>query len=189
MSDGTNSQGLPIGAYTHSFLLDAIAGHGAIILPFSYMGATVAAGTNGSDPFFNYPAYTPCESTPNPSARRRGSPTSRRSSTRLTVYYPRFDLREVVGRAYLAVDDANGNAFRFVRTFGDSPSPLGTGGYGDVTSAETLEHQLRFPYSPSLDYSAVESACSNAWSEGLNRPEFFGGSAAWNHAASAAVFW
>jgi Fibronectin type III domain len=48
---------------THAFMLDAIAGHGAMIFPFSYEGATLDRHRNSSLQFvFN--AYTRCNSSP-----------------------------------------------------------------------------------------------------------------------------
>jgi dienelactone hydrolase len=50
---------------THSFMLDAIAATGAVILPFSYNGALLNQRP-GSDPTFTFPAYTACNSSPPP---------------------------------------------------------------------------------------------------------------------------
>jgi len=59
-----NAAGLPSGTDTHSFMLDALAAQGAIILPFSYSGWSLSAGSNGGDPSFTYDAYNVCLSTP-----------------------------------------------------------------------------------------------------------------------------
>jgi hypothetical protein len=57
-----NPQGITPGTYTHSFMLDALAAQGAIILPFSYNGATLQPGS--PDPTFVFPAYSVPDSTP-----------------------------------------------------------------------------------------------------------------------------
>ena len=44
---------------TNSFMLDAVAAQGAIILPFSYMGAKLTSPSQ-----FHFPVYTSCNSTP-----------------------------------------------------------------------------------------------------------------------------
>ena len=49
---------------THSFMLDAIAAGGAVMLPYSYKGATLTGPP--SSPTFSFPAYTVCDSTPLP---------------------------------------------------------------------------------------------------------------------------
>lgn len=50
------------GAETHTFMLDAVAGAGGVILPFSYNGPTLSG--SASKPLFTFPAYTICNSTP-----------------------------------------------------------------------------------------------------------------------------
>ena len=50
------------GAETHTFMLDAIAGTGGVILPFSYNGAALSG--RSSHPQFTFPAYTACNSSP-----------------------------------------------------------------------------------------------------------------------------
>jgi hypothetical protein len=57
-----NPQGITPGTYTHSFMLDAIAAQGAVILPFSYKGAMLQPGS--PDPTFVFPPYTTCDSQP-----------------------------------------------------------------------------------------------------------------------------
>ncbi len=57
-----NASGLPQQTLTHSFMLDAIAAQGSIILPFSYNGATLKPGT--PDPTFSFKGYSNCDSTP-----------------------------------------------------------------------------------------------------------------------------
>jgi hypothetical protein len=63
-----NGNGLP-DSFTHNFMLDALAAHGAVILPFSYhmtttcdpqTGATLT-GSVGS-PVFHFPGYSPTDS-------------------------------------------------------------------------------------------------------------------------------
>lgn len=60
------------GFYTHQFMLDNIAGQGAVILPYSYgfPFASVSKGSNGQ-PSFTFPPYTECNSTPPPIAGPR----------------------------------------------------------------------------------------------------------------------
>ncbi len=50
------------GAETHSFMLDAIAATGAVILPYSYQGASLSS----SGPTFRFNGYSACNSTPFP---------------------------------------------------------------------------------------------------------------------------
>jgi hypothetical protein len=57
-----NAQGVAPGTYTNSFMLDAIAGQGAIILPYSYNAAGLLG--NVANPTFYYDGYTACDSTP-----------------------------------------------------------------------------------------------------------------------------
>jgi hypothetical protein len=47
---------------TNAFMLDALAGQGAVILPYSYQGATLSGSV--ASPHFNFPAYSWCDSTP-----------------------------------------------------------------------------------------------------------------------------
>ena len=56
---------LSTGTETRSFMFDAIAATGSMILPYSYWGATLQ-GHGRSDPTFVYNAYTGCNSTPLP---------------------------------------------------------------------------------------------------------------------------
>ena len=51
---------------TYSWMLDGIAATGAMILPYSYWGATLQ-GHGRADPTFVFNAYTDCNSTPAPS--------------------------------------------------------------------------------------------------------------------------
>ena len=51
------------GTYTHSFMLDAIASRGAIILPFSYKGYGFAPNFQ-AHPGFSYYGYGGCQATP-----------------------------------------------------------------------------------------------------------------------------
>lgn len=51
---------------TYSWMLDGIAATGAMILPYSYWGATMQ-GHGSADPTFVFNAYTDCNSTPAPS--------------------------------------------------------------------------------------------------------------------------
>jgi hypothetical protein len=57
-----NAQGLPQQTLTHSFMLDAIAAQGAVILPFSYNSAILVGSM--ANPRFIYPGYTKDQSTP-----------------------------------------------------------------------------------------------------------------------------
>ena len=56
-------QGISPGTYTHSFMLDAVAAQGAIILPFSYKGYGFSSAPN-HDPLFTFYGYSACQSTP-----------------------------------------------------------------------------------------------------------------------------
>ncbi len=73
-SDGSNNpltssnstpRDLKTGRPTHQFMLDAIAATGAMILPYSYWGATLQ-GHGRNDPRFVFNAYTDCNSSPLP---------------------------------------------------------------------------------------------------------------------------
>jgi len=55
---------LRTGNETHRFMLDAIAATGAMILPYSYKGATLNQTSHGIE--FDFPAYNACTSTPFP---------------------------------------------------------------------------------------------------------------------------
>ena len=48
---------------THSFMLDAVAAQGDVILPYSYAGAKLTQSA-GSDPRFSFNGYNHCNSTP-----------------------------------------------------------------------------------------------------------------------------
>lgn len=61
--DLSHPDGQTPGPETHTFMLDAIAATGAVILPYSYTSAVLKAG-RGSDPTFNFQAYSSCNSTP-----------------------------------------------------------------------------------------------------------------------------
>lgn len=63
-SSNSTPRDLKSGNETHSFMLDAIAATGAMILPFSYNGAVLTR--SGSSLLFTFPAYTACNSTPFP---------------------------------------------------------------------------------------------------------------------------
>ena len=54
---------LSSGDPTHSFMLDAIAARGAVILPYSYVGARLTV-VRGKPPQFTFNAYTACNSSP-----------------------------------------------------------------------------------------------------------------------------
>jgi hypothetical protein len=58
-----NSQGIPVGTDTHSFMLDAIAAQGAVILPFSYKGFGFSPSFN-SQPAFTFYKYAQCQAIP-----------------------------------------------------------------------------------------------------------------------------
>lgn len=58
-----NSEGLSPGTYTHTFMLDAIAAQGAIILPFSYKGYGFPNNFQ-SQPAFTFYGYSRCQSLP-----------------------------------------------------------------------------------------------------------------------------
>jgi hypothetical protein len=65
MVDGGNSESLPrersgpdVGLFTSSYMLDAIAAQGAIILPYSYTGFDLPDANH-----FSYTGYGPCDST------------------------------------------------------------------------------------------------------------------------------
>ena len=60
--DLSHPDGQTPGRETHTFMLDAIAGEGAVILPFSYNGATLSGTLK--HPQFTFPAYTACNSSP-----------------------------------------------------------------------------------------------------------------------------
>lgn len=184
---------------THSFMLDALAGQGAIFLPFSYKGATL--GGTSSNPTFQFSAYTWCDATPIPRCGSIARDVSwldkevrsihaiwpharivvighsqggliafdwwinhglggRTSVTNLfaldspingvctsilclgPVGYPSYGLRDTLDPAYLQLDAAMGNPFRFVGTWGDTvPIPPFFGAYGPA-GAENLQHEL-----------------------------------------------
>ncbi len=63
-SDST-PRNLNTGKPTYQWMLDGIAATGAMILPYSYWGATLQ-GHGGADPTFVFNAYTDCNSTPAP---------------------------------------------------------------------------------------------------------------------------
>ena len=58
-----NPDKIPGRTYTNSFMLDAIAAGGAIILPFSYKGYGFGTAPNG-DPLFTFYGYSKSQSTP-----------------------------------------------------------------------------------------------------------------------------
>lgn len=60
--DLSDPSGQALGAETHTFMLDAIAGTGGVILPFSYNGAALTGSSR--HPQFTFPAYTACNSSP-----------------------------------------------------------------------------------------------------------------------------
>lgn len=60
--DLSDPSGQVLGAETHTFMLDAIAGAGGVILPFSYNGAALTGSSR--HPQFTFPAYTACNSSP-----------------------------------------------------------------------------------------------------------------------------
>jgi hypothetical protein len=232
-----NAQGLAAGTYTHSFMLDAIAAQGAIILPFSYKGFGFGRAPN-NDPLFTYYGYALCQSTPGcgPTVQQDASllagevnsaaavwPTAKiivmgHSQGGLVAFewwacsqvhggdcrnvkstlpssfvhafsldspingacgahipvvgpclgppsYPPYELRVVFDPAYLLLDASQGEQFRFIGTYGDSP----LGGY--QSGSETLEHQMLFNYCsggffsscPPSSYSTsqIESLCAD----------------------------
>ena len=51
------------GKDTHAFMLDAIAATGAVILPYSYKGASLTQPP-GQSPLFKFQSYTACDATP-----------------------------------------------------------------------------------------------------------------------------
>jgi len=57
---------------TYRWMLDGIAATGAMILPYSYWGATLQ-GHGSTDPTFVFNAYTDCNSTPAPSCTKDNS--------------------------------------------------------------------------------------------------------------------
>jgi len=64
-SEGSTPRDLSTGAPTHSFMLDAIAAHGAVILPYSYSGASLEKPNRAHpDPRFVYNKYGSDTSTP-----------------------------------------------------------------------------------------------------------------------------
>lgn len=87
-----NAEGIAGGTYTHSFMLDALAGKGAIILPFSY-SRTILKDQNqlftgahlfrtASGPKFFYPGYSQCDSAQQP-YKPECSPDFKRYTTSL----------------------------------------------------------------------------------------------------------
>ena len=63
-SEGSTPRDLSTGAPTHSFMLDAVAARGGVVLPYSYAGASLTAGRGRADPRFVYKSYSACDSTP-----------------------------------------------------------------------------------------------------------------------------
>jgi hypothetical protein len=227
-----NPQGIAAGTHTHSFMLDAIAAQGAIILPFSYKGVTISGHTFHT---FTFAKYNKCDSTPQPFivcfgdrtantldwARELNTevnhaaefwPTSEivvmgHSQGGLIAFtwwlcsqiiggychnlhthlpqnflqgfsldspingacalgacvgppsYPPYQFRQAYDPLYLRVEARASNSFRFAGTYGDSPA----GGY--QSNAETLQHQMLFPYSHTMTSDAVNDLCSNPFDE------------------------
>jgi hypothetical protein len=64
-SEGSTPRDLRTGEPTHSFMLDALAARGAVILPYSYTGALLEKPHRAhADPRFVYGKYGGCDSTP-----------------------------------------------------------------------------------------------------------------------------
>jgi hypothetical protein len=61
-----NADKITVGKETHSFMLDAIAAQGAVVLPFSYDQAELQSnsGGGGGDPVFTFNGYSGLDSTP-----------------------------------------------------------------------------------------------------------------------------
>jgi hypothetical protein len=78
---------------THWFMLDAIAAEGSIILPYSYNGATLTGPS--SNPSFNFPAYSVCESTPKPVPTASNLPPCR-DQDRRQIYQDVFVLDQEI---------------------------------------------------------------------------------------------
>jgi hypothetical protein len=228
-----NAQGLASGTYTHSYMLDAIAAQGAIILPFSYKGFGFSSNFQ-SQPGFSFYGYSRCQSLPGcgPTIQQDASllesevnvasqvwpqsqivvmghsqggliayewwlcaqtdsslkdvrnkvchglttslPATFRSAFSLDSpingacketpiisfgcggppSYPPYGQRDSYDPAVIAVDVAQGNPFRFIGSYGDSPA----GGY--QSGAKTLEHQLLFDYN-TYSESQIESLCAD----------------------------
>jgi hypothetical protein len=62
-------------APTNTFMLDAIAAQGSVILPYSYKKAGATLTGPPSSPTFNFPAYTVCDSTPLPTPTPPSAPS------------------------------------------------------------------------------------------------------------------
>lgn len=81
--------------------------------------------------------------------------------------YPEWNKRETFDQQWLTFDASEGWGFRFIGTYGDEVRinlPIGhLDSYG--SGAETLEHQLPFPYSSSLHEAEVRSLCGNPLQE------------------------
>lgn len=232
-----NTQGLVPGTYTHSFMLDALAGSGAIIIPYSYKGFGFDSNFK-SRPAFTFYGYTSCQSLPGcgptiqedanllDSEVRAASqvwPFSKiivmgHSQGGLIAYewwmcsqgsslpegirnkvcqgletslppkfwrgfsldspingacaetpiisfgcggppsYPPYEQRASFDPIVLSVDDSQGDPFRFIGSYGDSPA----GGY--QSGAKTLEHQLLYDYNTYSD-SQTESRCGEPSAE------------------------
>ena len=228
-----NSQGLDPGTYTHSFMLDALAAQGAIILPFSYKGFGFSSNFQ-SQPGFTFYEYSRCQSLPGcgPTVQQDASllesevnvasqvwPLSQivvmghsqggliayewwmcaqssqsldkvrnkvchglhtsLSANLLRAYsldspingacketpvisfgcggppsYPPYGQRDTYDPPVISVDMAQGNPFRFIGSYGDSPAD------GYQSGAKTLEHQLLFDYN-TYSASRIETLCAD----------------------------